>query len=165
VRKALVIGVKQGLLDAERQPLVDVTPNLPFLLGKTFNAVMLDPVERDIENAGQLNALVEWGRQVYGVGFGERLERDLGIHQVEVLYFKPSEDLGRMAADIYRDQPPKVTSQLGWLLGFMADRANAGESDLLSFLFFDRAYTAALEDLGYQDASRREDELAQLFLA
>lgn len=165
IRKALVIGVKQGRTADTRGTHGPVTPNLPFLLGKTFNAVMLDPVERDIETADRINEILLWGRDKYGSEFSQGIQQDLGAQTTEVLFVKPSEDLGRIAAQTFRSHPPRVSSQLRWMLSFIADRANTGESDLLSFLYFDRAYTAQLEALGYEDAERCEEELAALFEA
>ena len=163
--KALVIGVKRGLVQEGLDPLEDVTPNLPFLLGKTFNAIMLDPVERDIQQAEQINRIVDWGERVYGPPFAAQVDADLGLHRTDIVFLKPSEDLGRIASETFRSRPPRVSTQLGWLLGFIADRANAGESDLLSFLYFDKAFTGALEALGYEDAKRREEQLASLFMS
>jgi NTE family protein len=41
--------------------------------------------------------------------------------------------------------------------------AEARESDLLSYLLFDSAYTRPLIELGYKDAVAQEDELAAFF--
>ena len=39
----------------------------------------------------------------------------------------------------------------------------ARESDLLSYLLFDKAYARPLIDLGYRDAKAQADELAAFF--
>ena len=163
VRRALVIGVKQSRTAESTSLEGPVTPNLPFLLGKTFNAVMLDPVERDIENAEQVNGILSWGRERFGAEFTDGVRAQFGIQATDVVFLKPSEDLGRIAAETFRAHPPKASPHLRWLLGFIADRANSGESDLLSYLYFDRAYTAELETLGYEDARRQASDLAVLF--
>jgi NTE family protein len=36
---------------------------------------------------------------------------------------------------------------------------DAASADLMSYLLFDRAYTRALADIGYQDAAARIDEI------
>ena len=52
-------------------------------------------------------------------------------------------------------------------MSLVADQANAegGESDFLSYLFFDHGYTGVLEQMGYEDARDREEALARFFLA
>jgi len=160
VERALVIGVKQAR--SPQPSAADVTPNLPFLLGKTLNAAMLDPLERDLEGARRVNRIIEWGEARHGPGFRDGLREDLGVRRAEVLVMSPSEDLGAMATEVFRASPPKVPRKLMWLLSFVADRANAVESDLLSYLLFDQSYTAALERLGFEDARAREEELARL---
>jgi hypothetical protein len=37
----------------------------------------------------------------------------------------------------------------------------AEEADLLSYLYFDAAYTSELVDLGYEDARRHREELIE----
>ena len=140
-----------------------VTPNLQFLLGKSLNALMLDPVERDLEHAQRMNDLITWGTEQFGEGFANRLQRDLGLRHVDILFLKPSEDLGAIAAHVFRAKPPKVSADLRWLLNQAADQANRGEADLLSYLLFDQAYTAPLEQLGWEDAQRCEEQLARLY--
>lgn len=171
LRPAVMAGASRVIVvgtTAEREtPLgirhPDLTPNLPFLAGKTLNALLADPVERDLRATDQINAIVAWGTSVYGPGFARRLEADLGMRPVETLFIRPSEDLGCMAAETWRRHPPPVPRQVSWLLSTIADRANAsdGESDLLSYLLFDRAFTAEVEEIGFQDARRHEAELVR----
>jgi NTE family protein len=91
---------------------------------------------------------------------GSHMEPDPG--EVEVC----AEDLGRVAAQAYLHSPPADAPNLRWLLSLLADRQNAegGESDLLSYLYFDRAFTEQLEDLGYSDAERQQEQLAAFFM-
>lgn len=163
VSKALVVGVKQGKVEEGAAMTGPPTPNLPFLLGKTFNALMLDPVERDIEHADRLNQLILWGTDRFGTEFADDLETEMGFRHVDICFLKPREDLGRVAAETFRTHPPDTNPQVRYLLSFIADRANRGEADLLSYLYFDKAYTGLLERLGWEDARDREEELAALF--
>ncbi|MEL6343876.1 MAG: patatin-like phospholipase family protein [Myxococcota bacterium] len=137
------------------------TPSVPFLAGKTLNALMLDPVERDLYMAEQINEILKWGREHYGAGFSAGVLRDLGLREVRNFHIQPSEDLGRIANQMLHSSPPRVSAPIRWMLSLVADQANQedGESDLLSYLYFDRAFTAEIEQLGHEDAARLEDEL------
>ncbi len=141
----------------------ELTPNIPFLAGKTLNALLADPVERDLRTTNQINAIVEWGVSVYGPDFARRMEAELGMRRVHTLFIRPSEDLGCLAAESWHKRQPRVPRQIAWLLSTIADRANAsdGESDLLSYLLFDRGFTAVAEEIGYQDARRQAEDLAR----
>ncbi|MCB9745617.1 MAG: patatin-like phospholipase family protein [Alphaproteobacteria bacterium] len=161
VDRALVVGVLMSKEAEGIRPMPSITPTLPFLAGKTLNALMLDPVERDITHAEGLNRILEWGAARYGADFLRDIQVDLGLRPVQLLHVQPTEDLGRIAAATFRSEPPPVSAALSRLLGLVADNANAGEgeSDLLSYLYFDRAFTAQIEALGFEDAARREEEL------
>lgn len=163
--KILLVGAHGGVTLQEQLRAAGKvgtpTPTLPFLAGKTLNALMLDPVERDLHTAEQINALISWGEANFGPEFTRKLRAELGVRKVDTLFLRPSEDLGRVANEIYQSRPPKTTSQIRWLLSLVADQANRseGESDLLSFLYFDRHYTGELEALGFEDARRQEAEV------
>ena len=165
VDRVLVVGSHMA---AETGPAAqaEVVPSLAFLAGKTLNALMADPVDRDLAQAERLNAVLAWGVSTYGPGFAEAAARDLDLRAVAILTVRPSRDLGRIAAQAYKDSPPADAPNLRWLLSALADRQNAegGESDLLSYLYFDRAFTEQLEDLGYQDAEAQQEQLAAHFL-
>jgi NTE family protein len=69
----------------------------------------------------------------------------------------------RWPVEIYRKKPPNVSGAVAQLLERAAGRTGP-DSDLLSYVYFDRAYTGALEQLGFEDARRREPELAAFLL-
>ena len=146
-------------------PLEDIVPTLPFMAGKSLNALMSDPVERDLHGAEQINQLIAWGESRYP-GFQDALRADLGLSPVSLLSIRPTEDLGRMANAIFASSPPSTTKQMRWLLQTLADQPNSGEgeSDLLAYLYFDRGFTGAAEDLGFADARRMEERLAAFLL-
>lgn len=164
--RILIIGAHCGasVLTALREAgkLGSPTPTLPFLAGKTLNALMLDPVERDRFHCERTNALIKWGEAQFGEAFSKKLHQDLGLRHVENYFLRPSVDLGRLAAEVYRQKPPKASQQVRWLLSLVSDQH--GESDLLSYLYFDRNYTGALEQLGFEDARHQEEDLVR-FLA
>ncbi|MFT5685868.1 MAG: NTE family protein [Myxococcota bacterium] len=145
----------------------DITPSLPFLAGKTLNALLLDPVSRDLHHTEQINRVLAWGREQYGEEYSQRIAAALGVREVATLFLRPKTDLGRIASEIFVSNPPKTTPQVRWLMSLVADQANAegGESDFLSYLFFDHEYTGVLERMGYEDARDQEEVLAQFFLS
>ena len=145
-------------------PLGEVVPSLPFLAGKTLNALLLDPVERDLEQSERLNQIVDWGVEQYGPEFAEKLKQSLGFRRVHNLFIRPSHDLGAVASETFRTRPPKTSRQIRWLLSLAADQVNDKDSDLLSYLYFDREYTGTLERLGFEEAQGREEEIARLLL-
>jgi len=85
---------------------------------------------------------------------------------VSLLSLRPSADLGRMANAIFAAAPPRTTKQMRWLLQTLADQPNSGEgeSDLLAYLYFDKAYTGAAEGLGFSDARAQEERIATFLL-
>lgn len=143
-----------------------VVPSLPYLAGATLGALLQDPIERDLHQAEKVNQIAEWGRQRYGEAFVDAMRTDLGMHPVDIHYLLPSIDLGEIAFDAWKNNPPKVPGQLGWLLSTFADRVNdaGGEADMLSYLLFDRSFTAACERIGFEDARKQEEALCR-FLA
>ncbi len=157
--RVIVISLKRQTQDVQRS---EHGANLPFLVGKTLNALLLDPVEQDLHDARERNRLISWGTERFGSEFATRLADDLGLRKVTTLFMTPSEDLGAMAADVFKAQPPNVSGALRKVLRWAAERDGAPDADLLSYLYFDKAYTGALERLGFEDAKRHEEALARL---
>jgi NTE family protein len=70
------------------------------------------------------------------------------------MVLSPSRDLGAMAPPYAKRLPRGVR----YLLRGLGSTEGTGAS-LLSYLLFDRRYTKALIDLGFQDAMNRRDEI------
>jgi len=174
VRRALIVGVKQ---DREEEALrrpgqarrgdepsgPPKRPSLFFLAGKMLNALMLDPIERDLWSAEYRNHVVDWGVDRFGPTFADEARDGLGLRKVDIVHLRPSEDLGELAGRIYRARPPNASRAVRFMLDRVLAYTDDLEADLLSYLYFDREYTGALESLGYADARKHEEQLARLY--
>lgn len=161
--RVLLIGSHISREQEGLTPLAQVNPTLPFLAGKTLNALMVDPVERDLIQVESTNQVLEWVARRCGPEVLAAARDELGVGVVRTLFLRPKRDLGRLAADVYRTNPPRVGGAIDRLLAFTADRAatDGEESDLLSYLLFDGAYTGAVEALGFEEAKAREEEIVR----
>jgi NTE family protein len=76
---------------------------------------------------------------------------------------RPSQDIGRLAAECFRKHGAGSLGTLPSLLARLALRGvPEDEADLLSYIFFDRRFTADLVALGREDARRQENEIVAL---
>lgn len=143
-----------------------------FLIGKVLDALILDQLEVELHRLQVVNALLRQGVEVYGDGFvesvsgGVRAQRGAGYRIVETAVVRPSEDIGRIAAHCYRKHGGGSLGALPSLLARFALRGvPEDEADLLSYVFFDRRFTAELVALGREDAKRSEEEIVRLLSA
>ena len=172
--RILVIGLTQEARPTTSEALAQERTaefgNPMYLFGKVLNALMLSPIDADVARLHFVNDIIETGSKVFGDDFLSRLNAGLDpsgnrpLRRIEDLVIRPSEDLGRMAAEVVRNDPKL---ELGAFLGLLRRSTGAGstakEADLLSYLLFDAAYARPLADLGYKDAEARQDELAAFF--
>jgi len=142
-----------------------------FLLGKVLDAIMLDQLEVELQRLALVNAILATGTTAFGGEFLPRIneavraQRGLGYRHVETAVVRPSADVGKLAADCFRRG--SKTGELGRLPVLLSRAALRGvpheEADLLSYLLFDRSFTAELVALGRADAQRHEESLHALF--
>jgi NTE family protein len=172
--RILVIGLTQETGPTTSEALAQERTaefgNPMYLFGKVLNALMLSPIDADVARLHFVNDIIATGTKVYGDDFLEKLNSGLDpkgdrpLRRIEDLVIRPSEDLGRMAAEVVRNDPKL---ELGAFLGLLRRSTGAGstakEADLLSYLLFDAAYARPLAELGYKDAEARQDELAAFF--
>lgn len=140
------------------------SPTLSLIAGKTLHTLLMDPIDRELRSVQKFNALVRWGVERYGPEFESALFADHHIRDVRVMRISPSEDLGAIAIRSYQKQPPSAPFATRQFLSLLADPSNVGESDLLSYLLFDRSYTATIEALGYEDAKRNAERIASFVI-
>ncbi|ABS26597.1 patatin-like phospholipase family protein [Anaeromyxobacter sp. Fw109-5] len=131
----------------------DDTLPLSEIAGVLLNAVFLDSLDADLERLERINktlALIPRERLNSG---------DVEMRQVPALVLRPSQDLGKLAADEYERFP----AMLRYLLKGVGASGHAGE-DLLSYLAFEPIYLKRVMDLGYADTLARRDEIEEFFL-
>ncbi len=159
----LVVGIDAP--SHRPEPSEHVVPTFAFVAGKALNAVLLDPVESDLRQVERINDLLRWAHGRFGPEFARLAYEEQGLRPVHVLRISPSTDLAVVARDVFSTATLKISPSVRALLNLVADPANTGESDLLSYLLFDHHFTAVIEQLGFEDARRCEDQLAAFVLA
>lgn len=124
------------------------------IAGVVLNSVFLDSLDNDLERMQRINRTIS-------LFSAEQRERspDL-LRRILALVLRPSQDLGRLAADQY-DKFPAMLRHL--LRGIGA----IGESgwDLLSYVAFEPDYIRQLIDLGHRDTMARRREIEDFFSA
>ena len=131
---------------------------------------MLDHTEYDLMRMQRINMILEAGHASFGERFEETMNHELvrlrgaPLRRIQAAHIRPSEDIGKLAAEFVRSGRMKVH---GIVARKLMARLSAGEapheSDLQSYLLFDGGFASELIDLGRKDAGKHEDELAALF--
>jgi NTE family protein len=156
----------------KRESARAVYPNALFMLGKMFNALMLDKLEADLHRIRRTNDMIAAGSRLYGEDYPGRIAAEMAGDKkarpyipLEVVQVRPSQDLGKMAFDcIQRTRLHHYEGVMArWLRRLVLSAQEAAESDLASYVLFDPEYITQLIELGYQDAARQRDELKSLF--
>ncbi|MFL5309988.1 MAG: patatin-like phospholipase family protein, partial [Myxococcales bacterium] len=149
--RVLVIGLRADprmlLARASRRQAASEQESLSaplYLFGKLLDALLLDRVENDLANLRRVNAAL----RALSPGVLEEQPVALALvaaggslRPVSDLFIRPSQDLGKMAADVLTR--PAVRARLSGPAGYLMRRIgeNAVEtqdpSDLLSYLLFD----------------------------
>lgn len=158
--------LKEDEADAEQYP------NTLFLLGKVLDALLLDPVDYDLQVLDRLNKLIdslEHTLTPYAFANIMRMlagERGTKYRRVQTLVFRPSEDIGILAGEYFRHQPIRFEGPdkvATWMLSRAAAFGRNVEADLGSFLLFDGGFSRLLIELGKRDALKRADDILAFF--
>lgn len=172
--KLVVISLRaqtEAAPDVDQAGISEQYPSPVFLLGKLLNALLLDPVEYDLQVLegfnrvmGALDATLSRDERRR---FDEALvqERGMSYRNVDTLIFEPSKSISRLAGVHLREDG--ADWQLGrfyeWLLERASHAGATWEADLASYLLFDGAWAARLIELGRADALARRDEIRAFF--
>jgi NTE family protein len=163
------VGLSREVRGIEGSAPDQKPPGAAFILGKVLNAFLLDHVQNDLEVLTRLNRVIEDSQRTYGPDFLHNVNRhaigrgDLPYRRVEALVVRPSEDIGRMAAEYVRSGKLRGGAAFARRILTMVDVGEASEADLASYLLFDGPFAARLIDLGRADAEARRAELLTFF--
>ena len=159
----------RGLASTETGPALPRPLGASALLGKVLNAFLLDHVVNDLDVLARINAMIDDGTRAFGDSFLDKLSEAArargadAYRLVNCLAIKPTEDIGRIAADhVARGKfsgSPMIAKQLFKLLYLGGDV----EADLASYVLFDGGFARKLIDLGRADAEARRHELLAFF--
>jgi NTE family protein len=121
--------------------------------GVLLNALFLDSLDNDLERLYRINRTLSF------IPEETRHKNPDFLRPIPALSLRPSQDLGRLAADEYERFPTMLRHLLRGI-------GAAGESgwDLLSYLAFQPGYIGKLIELGYADTRARQKEI-EAFIA
>jgi NTE family protein len=148
-KRVFAIGVRCENLEHQKEPADQRDPSLAQVMGVLFNVMFLDHLATDIEHLERLNQLLGGGRKSQSAIEGCEKMRPLAA-----FLMTPSVDLSQLAEQHQGDMPYLIQYFVNSL-----GRDAASCSDLMSYLLFTSKYTSALIEIGYNDASKRIDEI------
>jgi len=145
--RVFAIGVRCENLEHQEESADQKDPSLAQVLGLLLNAMFLDHLATDIEHLERLNELLSSGQ----IDPAEGCEK---MRPLASFLITPSVDLAELAEEHRHDMPYLIQYFVNSL-----GRDAASCADLMSYLLFTSKYTRALIQIGYDDASRRIDEI------
>jgi NTE family protein len=148
-QKLFAIGVRCENLEHQKETTNQTEPSLAQIMGVLFDVMFLDHLATDIEHLERLNQLLGGGRiSQSGIEGCEKMR------PLASFLMTPSVHLSQVAEQHERDMPYLIQYFVNSL-----GRDAASCSDLMSYLLFTSKYTRALIEIGYDDASKRIDEI------
>jgi NTE family protein len=138
---------KEPAVDEKRSPIT-----LGNIAGTLLNSLFLNSLDSDVGRLESTNLALSKLTEK------ERKAESTYMREIPALVIQPSTNLGSIDTEHFSRLPYAlryllkglgVTQKKGW--------------DLLSYLAFEKGYTSALLDLGYQDAMKMEKKIMALF--
>lgn len=162
--RAKQVSVPQAQIEQAR---VQAFPSPLYLLGKLLTALLLNPLEYDLQVLDRFNRLVEVLEEELDPDELRRvrdvLTRSRGVpyRRVPTLVFEPSRDIGHMAGEFLERRTARSLTTLA--LKRMNRLSRTWEADFMSFILFDGEFARELIELGRRDAHERENEVVAFF--
>jgi NTE family protein len=144
--KVMLMGAWHAEDEEVRRNRMDTYPTLAQIAGHALDSIFLDGLEVDLERLERINKTVSL--------IPESLRSSTDMRHIEILVITPSQPLEKIAE--------RHTERLPWTIRLLLRAAGVMRSsgaNLVSYLLFDKHYSRALIDLGYQDAMKRRDEI------
>ncbi len=155
------------LMEKPKSQEAEVYPGAVFLLGKLFDALLLDPIRYDLAVLERFNRFLTVLDDALSPAELKRLEaamieaRGAPYRKVDTLVFRPTSDIGALAR-----RRGEQLMRRGWRGRLIRQLTKAGggvDADFLSFILFDREHAEELIELGRRDVHARKDEVHAFF--
>jgi NTE family protein len=147
--RILVVGIRDET--GEKEPTeLGLPPSFGQIAGYMLDTLFMDGLYSDLERITRINELID------SVPESDRSGTLAQVRPIDTMLIVPSEDLTEIAARHRQELPFAIRALLRGVGG-----ENYGESKLVSFLLFEKAYTRELIALGYRDAMKVKDELLE----
>lgn len=166
VRSAREVAAVEAADHAQMQDLSPI-----FLVGKLLNALLLDPVQYDLQVLDRLNQMMEILEEALSPDDLERVHRvwvrhrGMPYRRIKTLTFTPSRDLGRLAAEYIRKS--LKLKELKPIARYLLERASRdapeAEADWASYMLFDGGFAHELIEIGRADARARAEQIREFF--
>lgn len=149
MEKILVLGTHPESHAIQIEHLKNSEIGFANILGSMLNGLFLDNLERDIEMINRMNEIANllslWKK------------RRSPWRSIEMMDVRPSVNIAQIAQLNYQFMP----RLLRFLLNSLGAQSHSGE--LVSFLLFEKEFTGALFELGYQDGLVNASKLRSFF--
>lgn len=147
-RRILAVSNRhRGITQEASEPVIRNYPPPAQIAGQLMNAMFLDDLDQDGLTLQRLNTLIR----------SLPADRRQGLHPVELVVVRPSQDLGRLSLQ-FEPQLPRAFRYLTRGLG----SRETTSPDLLSLLMFQPDYIQRLLEIGAADAVTAGPRLAAL---
>jgi NTE family protein len=147
--RILVIGIRDEVALTPPDPdSPQPFPSFAHIAGYMLDTLFMDGLYSDLERMTRINQLID------SVPEDQRRGALKRMRPIDTMVVVPSEDLRAIAHKHLKAMPMSVRALLRGLRG-----RSKSEDRLLSFLLFEREYTRALIDLGYQNGLAVRDQL------
>lgn len=140
---AISTRYEPNFAEANRQDVHGYPPPAQ-VLGVLYNAIFLDLIDQDVVRLERANSILRELSE----------EQRAGMRVVDICVVRPSQDLGRVAAE-YESRLPKTFRFLTRNLG----TRETATPDLLSLILFQGDYLRRLIEIGERDGDARAEEL------